>query len=127
MPIKTRRPAGNLWLAMTSLIAVVLAAGIAAVSVRAQAADDTAVTYICHQATAGETPNAKMTAASSTALECRAVSLGLKMSNGSMRMIGEVSTKRTSGPDLSKALTPGQVNDAWVKWTEATFNITHSP
>lgn len=127
MHTATRRPKSNLGVVMASLIAVIFAAGIAAISLRAQAADDTVATYVCHPATAGGTPNAQMTGGSSTALECRTVSLGLKMSDGSMHMIGETSAKRASGPDLSKALTPGQVNDAWVKWTEATFNITHSP
>ena len=66
-----------------------------------------------------------MTAGSDTTLECRAVSMQLKMSDGSMHTIGRVTAKPNTGPDLSKALTPQQVNDAWVKWTDAMFHVTH--
>jgi len=31
-----------------------------------------------------------------------------------------------TGPDLSKALTPQQINDAYVKFIEQTFHIDHT-
>jgi len=48
------------------------------------------------------------------------------MSNGSMKMIGHVSSHSSGGPNLSKALTPEQINDAWVKYIDTTFNVTHT-
>jgi hypothetical protein len=109
-------------------LAAVAAIAVGAFASRAQAAGGDGATYLCRAVATGETPNAAMTAGSSTALECREVSLGLKMSDGSMRTIGRVTaTSKVVGPDLSSALTPQQVNDAWIRWTAATFNITHSP
>jgi hypothetical protein len=126
MPAETRRTTRALQVVAVPLIVTVLAVALAALSVRVKAADDASGSmFMCRPAAAGETSNARMTANSDTALECREVSMKLKMSDGSMRTIGRVTAKTNDGPDLSKALTPQQVNDAWVKWIDAMFHVTH--
>jgi hypothetical protein len=59
-------------------------------------------TYVCRPSASDETPNAKMTAATSTS--------GL----------------RTIGQTNREALTPQQINDAYVRFIEQTFHIDHT-
>ena len=109
-----------------ALITTFIAGALGTLAVRTMAADTPPDSvFICHAVTGSETSNARMTASSDTALECRAVSMKLKMSNGSMRTIGQVTAKSNSGPELSQALTPAQVNDAWIKWLDMQFNTEH--
>ncbi len=83
--------------------------------------------FICRTIAGGETPNAQMTASSSTQLICRPVTIVLKMSAGSLRTIGHTTATSTlDGPDLSHALTPEQVNDAYVKFIDQEFHVDHS-
>jgi hypothetical protein len=82
--------------------------------------------YVCRAITTGETPNAQMMAGAPR-LICRPVNIVLKMSRGSLRTIGSATANTTaSGPDISKALTPQQINDAYVKFIEQTFHIDHT-
>jgi hypothetical protein len=120
----TRKSTPTLRVIAASLV-VTLAAALAALTLQARAADEATATYICRPAAAGGPSNAKMTAGAT--LECHVVSMALKMSNGKMETIGQASSHMEHGPDLSHALTPGQINDAYVKWIEAMFNITHTP
>lgn len=94
-------------------------------------ADDTqpGTTYVCRPSASDETPNAKMTAATNTTLVCRPIELALRMSGGGLRTIGQTTARPANiltGPDLSKALTPQQINDAYVKFIEETFHIDHT-
>ncbi|MBV9101941.1 MAG: hypothetical protein JO060_00015 [Candidatus Eremiobacteraeota bacterium] len=113
----------------TAFVTTCLVAGAFAVFAgHARAANEVSdLIYICHPVASGETVNAKMTATSGASLSCRVVSMKLKMSDGSMRTIGRVTAESHGGPDLSNALTPGQVNDAWVKWLDDMFHVTHTP
>jgi len=113
--------------AAAPLIAVALAGIIATLPAPARADDDSSgITYVCRLAVAGENSNARMTRNSDSLLTCAPISIAVKMSNGSLHTIGHVTTKAPSGPDLSQALTPGQVNDAWVKYIESTFHVDHT-
>jgi hypothetical protein len=109
------------------LLAAVVSAVAVALPAPARAADEPAMMYICRPVASGEAGNAKMTAASETALKCKPVGLKLKMSTGTMETIGHVSVTSSSGPNYSGALTPAQINDAWVKYIEATFHVERSP
>jgi len=89
-------------------------------------AEEQPTMYVCRTSAAGETPNAKMMAGPAE-LTCRPVSLLLKMSGGSLRTIGQTTARSISaGPDLSNALTPQQINDAYVRFIEQTFHIDHT-
>jgi|SRR5580658_486407 hypothetical protein len=112
--------------AIAAAVVGILGAGaLIAVPAAIRAADSgSSDMYVCRQAMSGETATAKMMS-SSTTLVCRPVSLTLKMSSGTMRTIGRVGSKPW-GPDLSKALTPQQMNDAYVKFIEQTFHIDHT-
>jgi hypothetical protein len=113
----------SLTVAAASLVAT-LAAGVRTASFT-RAAEPPAM-YVCRTAAAGEKANANMTAGPAE-LVCRRVSLMLKMSGGSLRTIGHATaTSDPGGPDLRKALTPQQVNDAYVKFIEQTFHIDHT-
>jgi hypothetical protein len=110
------------------LLAGIVSALAAALPAPARAADaPSSMMYICRPVVGTETGNAKMTAASETALECKPVSLKLKMSTGTMETIGHVSATSPTGPNYSGALTPAQINDAWVKYIEQTFHVQRSP
>ena len=114
---------------VTALLAAIVVAGtLATLAVRARAADTVSdAVYVCRPTASGETANAKMTAGSSVSLACHLVSMRLKMSDGSLVTIGRVSANARPGPDISKGLTPQQVNDAWVKWLDDMFHVTHTP
>ncbi len=108
-------------------LTISLAAGLIAGAFATALADDTAgQRFICRAIAVGETPNAQMTV-SSTQLICRPVTLILKLCGGNIRTIGHVTAKsEPDGPDLSHALTPGQVNDAYVKFIDQEFHIDHN-
>jgi len=128
MSREVRRVTRDLRVLTMLLTLTVIISTVVVFSARARAADDASnLVYVCRPVTAGETSNAQMTAASGTALECHPVSMTLKLSDGSLRTIGIASANSRKGPDLSTALTPGQVNDAWVDWLEAMFSVTHTP
>jgi hypothetical protein len=110
------------------LLAGLIAALAANLPAPVRAADEAStMEYICRPVVAGETGNAKMTAASETTLKCKPVSLALKMSTGTMHMIGHVTATSPTGPNYTGALTPAQLNDAWVKYIEETFHVQRSP
>jgi hypothetical protein len=113
--------------AATPVLVAMLAAAILTPTVTR--ADEPPTMYVCRTAATDENSNAKMTAATSTALICRPTTIELKMSSGAMREIGRTSsTPRNllTGPDISKDLTPQQVNDAYVKFIQETFHIDHT-
>jgi hypothetical protein len=79
-------------------------------------------TFICRPALADESATAKMVAAS-TSLVCRPFAVRVHMSDGTMKTIGSVTTKAMPGPDFSSALTPQQVNAAYLRWVEKALDI----
>jgi hypothetical protein len=81
---------------------------------------------ICRQARADETVTARMVSTSMT-LVCRPIAVSMRMSDGSMKIIGDVTAKPQSGPDFSKALTPQQMQEACEKWLETVFHIDRNP
>ena len=81
---------------------------------------------ICRQAHADEAVTARMVSTSTT-LVCRPIAISMRMSDGSMKIIGDVTAKPQSGPNFSKALTPQQMQEACEKWLEAVFHIDRSP
>jgi|HubBroStandDraft_2_1064218.scaffolds.fasta_scaffold454440_1 hypothetical protein len=114
----------RLRLALAATLTTTLIAGMLAM---ARADDTVGQRFICRAIAIGETPNAQMTADSSTQLVCRPVQIQLKMSGGSLRTIGHATAKSApDGPDLSHALTPEQVNDAYVKFIDQEFHIDHN-
>jgi hypothetical protein len=105
------------------LVATLVAGAFAA----GRADDSPGERYICRAIATGETPNARMTADRSTQLLCRPVEMTLKMSGGNLRTIGRTTAKSApDGPDLSHALTPEQVNDAYVTFIDEEFHIDHN-
>lgn len=108
-----------------SLVALLAVAGFAVTTARA---DTPPTMYVCRTIEAGETANAKMMASGGPTLVCRPETIELHMSGGSMKTIGRVMSEKRdilTGPDLSKALTPQQINDAYVKFIQEAFNISH--
>jgi hypothetical protein len=84
----------------------------------------TTATLICRPAMPGESGNATMTKSSIT-LTCRTVAIAMKLSDGKMMVIGDTKAKDPlAGPDLSKALTPGQIADTCARYFEKVFNVT---
>jgi len=83
-------------------------------------------TLVCRPALPDEKATAK-TMADSTLLVCHAVGITVHMGDGSMKTIGTVSAKASTGPDLTNATTPQQINDAWNRWIVAQFHIDHTP
>lgn len=87
-------------------------------------------TYVCRQAAADETATAKMMG-SSTSLVCRPIAVSMRMSDGSLKTIGNGAVTPMSGPDFSQALTPQQVNAAYNRWLRKELDIDpatrHSP
>lgn len=117
-------------LAAAPIVATLVAGAVFAAPAISRADDaQPGTTYVCRPSASDETPNAKMTAATSTTLVCRPIELTLRMSGGGLRTIGQATARPAnllSGPDLSKALTPQQINDAYVKFIEETFHIDHT-
>jgi hypothetical protein len=85
----------------------------------------TDATYICRQAYADEAATARMVSNSAT-LVCRPIAVSMRMADGSMKIIGDVKAKPQPGPDFSKALTPGQVQEECTRWLETLFRISHT-
>ena len=83
-------------------------------------------TLICRRAHADEAATARMTATSTT-LVCRPIAVSMRASDGSMKLIGDVTAKPQSGPNFTKALTPAQMQEACEKWLETVFHIDRSP
>jgi len=104
----------------------IVTVAVATITAARSQADEQPTMYVCRTSAAGETANATM---SSTKVEliCHPVALALKMSGGSLRTIGRTTAGGVlHGPDLSKALTPQQINDAYVEFIERTFHIDHN-
>jgi hypothetical protein len=99
--------------------AIALCAG---ASVAQNSEPKTEATYICRPVVANETGDARMMK-SGTQLTCRAFAVAMKMSNGTLKVIGNVTARPVAGPNLSKALTTQQINDAWSNWIVDTFQI----
>jgi hypothetical protein len=83
-------------------------------------------TLICRQAHGDEPATAKMLSASTT-LVCRPIAISMRMDDGSLKIIGDVTAAPQAGPDFSRALTPQQFQEACAKWLEHVFFINHSP
>jgi hypothetical protein len=79
-------------------------------------------TLICRPALATEAANAKMMV-DTTSLVCRPLAVAMRMSDGSMKTIGSVTSKAMPGPDFSHALTAQQVNAAYNRWVEKALDI----
>ena len=79
-------------------------------------------TFVCRAALATETATAKMVE-SSTALVCKPIAVNMHMSDGSMKTIGNVSSRAMAAPDFSHALTPQQINEAYNHWVEKALDI----
>jgi|GEM_PF-6762893 len=79
-------------------------------------------TYICRPAQADETATATMVAGA-TKLECRPFAVSMRMSDGSMKIIGNTTVKPQSGPDLSHALTAQQIQEACASWLYQVLKI----
>ena len=109
------------------LVATLLAGAAAALPFAARAADANAdLSYICRPAVGSDSVSARTTSVDATPLTCRPLNVALRMSDGSMHVIGRVTAKSNSGPDLRKAVTPDQINDAWAGWVMETFRIDRS-
>ena len=82
--------------------------------------DQAAERWVCRRATDASTQNAAMADAAHTALICRPLRIEARMmSNSSMVRIGSTRAKAAAdGPDLSNALSPAQINDAWVRFVQ---------
>jgi len=107
--------------------ATLVAALIAGASAPVRADDTSGRRFVCRTIVGGEIPNGQMTSPSATQLICRPVEITLKMSGGSLRTIGRTTAKTAAdGPDLSHALTPEQVNDAYVRFIDQEFHIDHN-
>lgn len=87
-------------------------------------------TYVCRPALADESVSAKMVN-NSMSLVCRPIAVELRMRDGSMKTIGNVTSRAVSAPNFSHALTPEQVNAAYNQWVERALGIDpatrHSP
>jgi len=94
-----------------------------AATVRAQT-DQAAMmaTWVCRPALASETATAKMVT-SSVSLVCKPFAVAMRMSDGSMQTIGNVTAKALPGPDFSGVLTAQQANAAYNAWVRQTFHI----
>ena len=81
-------------------------------------ADQASERWICRRAPDATTQNAAMGDTARTALTCRPLRIEARMSdNATMVRIGSVRAKSAAAaPDLSNALTVGQVNDAWARF-----------
>ena len=78
---------------------------------------------ICRVARSGEKTNARMINRPTT-LVCKPID-----PEGNMATIATVRAKSPAafGPNLSKSLTPDQVNLAWQHYIDKTFMIDHTP
>lgn len=79
-------------------------------------------TMICRPAQSGETANAA-TIGTTTELVCEPFAMSMRMSDGTMMTIGNVTVKANPGPDFSGALTAQQAKAAYNKWVLQTFHI----
>ena len=80
--------------------------------------------YICRPVVGSETSNARMNT-QGTALLCHPFAVRLHMDDGSMKVIGNVTSRPLPGPDFSKALTAQQFNDAWNTWVQQKLQNPH--
>jgi predicted GNAT family N-acyltransferase len=60
---------------------------------------------------------------SATTLVCRPIAVAIRGDDGKLRTIGNVAAKPVRGPDLSQALTPQQIDGAYMRWLEKVLNI----
>jgi hypothetical protein len=87
-------------------------------------------TFICRPTSPGESASAEMVNGA-TSLVCRPLAVRMHMSDGSMKTIGNVSSRAIPAPDFAHALTPQQINETYNRWLEKTLDIDpaveHSP
>ena len=83
-------------------------------------ADQAADRWVCRRAADPKDQNAAMADADKTALVCRPLRIEARMmSSNTMVRIGSTRAKAAAdGPDLSQALTPAQINDAWARFVQ---------
>jgi len=111
----------NLGLAvLSSLVTVVAAQGVALAE--STPGPTPYATLVCRAARTGEQPNATMVA-NTTPLLCKTID-----PRGSMKTIAtvEAKTARELGPNLSMTLSSEQINEAWERYLQQTFNIDRS-
>ena len=123
--MSTSTKVGRRAAAMLGLLAAVAGSSLSGVAQTTSQAPLEA-SLICRQAHADEAVTAKMVATSMT-LVCRPIAVSMRMSDGSMKIIGNATAKPQSGPNFSKALTPQQMQEACEKWLETVFHIDRSP
>jgi hypothetical protein len=101
---------------------VTLAALGTAVRAQTESYGPKSATFVCRPALPSETATAKMVV-TSIALVCKPIAVSMHMSDGSMRTIGNVSSRAIAAPDFSGALTPQQINAAYNHWVEKALDI----
>jgi hypothetical protein len=108
------------------ILASLLAIAAAAVIATPVLADDSAPPLTCHVAAAGEKPTAMAKMSDSKTMMMVCVPTQMMMASA-MKTIGTVAAKtRHYGPNIDGLLTTMQIDAAWKKWTDETFNI-HAP
>jgi hypothetical protein len=79
------------------------------------ASDRSSERWICRRADSSAKANATMTAPATIQLQCRSVEIVMRPGGAGMTVIGSVhASSRLVAPAYSSALTPAQVNDAWM-------------
>jgi len=115
-----------------ALLAFSVALASSSTTLNAQTTTQTSklATYICRPAQPDETATATM-ASGAMKLECRPFAVNMRMSDGSMKTIGNTTVKPQPGPDLSHALTAQQIQEACVAWLYQVLKIepatVHTP
>ena len=86
----------------------------------ALSADEASERWVCRRAADATTQNATMADAGHTALICRPLRIEARMmADSTMVRIGSTRAKPSAeGPDLTNALTPAQINDAWARFVQ---------
>ena len=88
----------------------------------ALSADQASERWICRQSDDLAASDATMNDAGRTRLICRPLRIEARLSDNTMMRIGSTRSKAIAGPALSNALSPDQINDAWVRFVMKQLN-----
>jgi hypothetical protein len=117
-------------LSVIAALSVTLAGASACFAAGTDGEASTMSTFVCRESLPSEAPTAKMMV-SGTELVCRPIAVAIRGDDGKLRTIGNVTAKPVPGPDLSRALTPQQIDGAYMRWLEKVLNVDpqvyHSP
>jgi hypothetical protein len=81
----------------------------------AGASDQSADRWICRRAESSTKSNATMNQPETIQLQCKSIKIVMRPDGSDMMVIGSVhATSRLVAPSYSSALTPAQINDAWM-------------